>query len=862
MKADTLTLKQVFSRDIRYVVPMFQRPYVWNQTKHWEPLWEDVRTTTERLMRALDAGDTINAAQAEEQTVPHFLGAIVVDQIPGQVVDIDARHVIDGQQRLTTLQLLLDAVQEVLSEHGSARDAKLVSKLVLNDEDVITRPDDRFKVWPTTVDQAAFRAAMADDVDPSGHRGSPIADAHRFFADEARTWLTEAGDPDARGSALSTALHGLFQLVVIDLEPHDNAQVIFETLNARGTPLLAADLVKNHVMQQALSSGLDVEGLYHEHWEQFDGPYWRQEVKQGRLNRPRIDLLLDYWLELQSAVEVPAHDVFPAFRRHLEDAGRDVIAVTRSLRGSGGVYEELHSTRDHTSEGTFLYRWDILEAQVITPLLLWLFGRPEYELPSDQRRLALISLESYLVRRMVTRLTTKDYNRLFLDALAHLQDGDSSDAGTRLTEFLAGQTADARYWPNDAEFAEALLTEPVYSRLKRARLRMLLEAIEDDLRSGKTEDEHVSRNKLTIEHLLPQAWTPVTWPLPGDDETAAETVRRNTLLHTLGNLTLVTDKLNPELSNGPWEHKRPRIEEHGVLRLHASFRHANHWGEHEIVQRSKHLAERALRIWRHPTSEAVDVDNLASTTLERLAPVAGGSAQGSERAPSLLWMLQEELLEPGEVLIDNVPSRNATYEATLDDDGWITVPTGERFWSPSGASKHFHGRAVNGWKRWRVPRLGDRRLLDLDEEFNAETDNEDLMDGEDLVVEEPARRDQPDVDPSTDHAANPTVSGALDEDLAARFHRAMVGVYERARDEANYNANYFIRMVSEQGGLSAAEQLLSASQPSQGFTALWEAGRLDLSVEAVVLRPEYSSLFSRQQLQTARRRLADYGYET
>jgi len=730
MKADTLTLKQVFTRDIRYVVPMFQRPYVWNKTKHWEPLWEDVRTTTERLMRALDASETLSAAHAEEKTIPHFLGAIVLDHIPGQVVEVEARHVIDGQQRLTTLQLLLDAVHEVLAEHGSARDAKLLSKLVLNDEDVIVRPDDRFKVWPTTVDQAAFRAAMEDGTDPAEHRGSPIADAHRFFKGEARSWLLEGEDPEARGSALSTALHGLFQLVVIDLEPHDNAQVIFETLNARGTPLLAADLVKNHVMQEALASGLDAEDLYREQWQQFDSPYWRQEVKQGRLTRPRIDLLLDYWLELQSAVEVPAHDVFPAFRRHLDEAGRDVLAVTGSLRRSGDVYRTLHDPPDHSTEGTFLYRWEALEAQVITPLLLWIFGHAEHDLPVEQRRIALASLESYLVRRMVTRQTTKDYNRLFLDALGHLRAGSPAEAGARLTDFLAGQTADSRYWPQDADFAAALLTEPVYARIKRARLRVLLEAIEDDLRSARTEDEHVTRGKLTIEHLLPQGWTPATWPLPGEEEVAAETVRRNILLHTVGNLTLVTNRLNPELSNGPWRHKRPRIEEHGILRLHADFKHAADWGEHEIVDRSARLATRALGIWPHPTSEPVDIDALASTALDRLAPVAAGSTPDADRSPTLLWLLQEEILEPGELLVDLVPSRDVTYEATLGEDGWLTVSTGERFSSPNGAAKHFHERSVNGWKRWRVPRLGNRRLLEIEAEFNAPVqDTGDLAEG-------------------------------------------------------------------------------------------------------------------------------------
>ena len=731
MKADTLTLKQVFSKNIRYVVPMFQRPYVWNKSKHWEPLWQDVRTTTERLLRSLSDSGVANPAQAEEQTVPHFFGAVVVDHIAGQVVDVEARHVIDGQQRLTTLQLLLDAVQQVVAEHGSDRDARLLAKLILNDPDVITKPDDRFKVWPTSVDQAAFRDAMDDDSDASIHGESPIAKAHRFFVAEAESWITEGDDPEQRGSALSSALHGLFQLVVIDLEPHDNAQVIFETLNARGTPLLAADLVKNHVLQAAINVGLDAESLYRNHWETFDGPYWRHDVKQGRVVRPRVDMFLDFWLELQSGDEVPSHDVFPAFRRHLKAANNDVAGVVAAIDRDSGVYRELHSLRDHSPEGTFLYRWDALEAQVITPLLLWFFAQPDDALPAEQRRLALKSLESYLVRKAVTRRTAKNYNRLFLEALSEVKSGDLSTAGTRLTEFLAAQTADANVWPDDVEFASALIREPLYKQLKRARLRVVLEALEDDLRSPKSEDEHISRGSLTIEHLMPQAWTEAAWPLAGEDDAIAESLRRNRLLHSLGNLTLVTNKLNPELSNGPWSHKRPRIEEHGVLRLHTDFKQIELWNEDEIANRSATLAERAVQLWPHPNSATPAFDEIANDalTLRRTAEASQSENvdSGSDEI-GLSELIQEEVLEPGEKMIHPVPSKGLTFEADLDEDGTIVLSTGERFSSPSGASRHIYQRASNGWKHWRVPRLGNQRLNQIRNEYiataGAETDDD------------------------------------------------------------------------------------------------------------------------------------------
>ena len=721
MRADTLTLKQVFSKDIRYVVPMFQRPDVWTKERHWEPLWQDVRTTTERLMRAKEAVGVSNSAQAEEMTAPHFLGAIVIDQIPSQVVEVEARHVIDGQQRLTTLQILLDAVQEVLAEFGSSRDARLLAKLVLNDPDVVARPDDRFKVWPTMTDQAAFRAAMDNDADASAFAGTAIADAHRYFKDEAQGWVLEEGDPEDRGAALSTALHGLFQIVVIDLQPHDNAQVIFETLNARGTPLLAADLVKNHVMQAALTEGLDVEQLYRDSWEGFDGPYWRHEVKQGRLVRPRIDMFLDFWLEMELGTEVLSHDVFPEFRRFLAHPGNGVSSVVQRVSRSSSVFERLHSLRDGSLDGVFLYRWDVLEAQVISPILLWLFEQPESELPAAERRIALQSLESFLVRRMVARRTAKNYNRLFLDLLEQAKSGDPSTAGTRVRDFLAGQTADANAWPSDPEFAEALMTQPLYTQLKRSRLRMILEAIEDDLRAEKSEDLHVAKN-LTIEHLLPQSWNTTTWPLPGVDELVAETQRRNSLVHSLGNLTLVTGKLNPELSNGPWEYKRPRIGEHGVLRLHQSATQSESWGEQEIVDRAQMLAARALSIWSHPNSSAADFEAIARRALEGGSLASVTDRESTGEYIDLVELIREELLEPGERLECPIPSRGVTHEATLLENGSLMLSTGEMFDSPSGAAVHLYGRAANGWNRWRVPRLGGMPLAEVRAQFAADAD--------------------------------------------------------------------------------------------------------------------------------------------
>jgi len=163
-----------------------------------------------------------------------------------------------------------------------------------------------------------------------------------------------------------------------------------------------------------------------------------------------------------------------------------------------------------------------------------------------------------------------------------------------LVERLAGETALASRWPTDDEVKVAVKNSPLYLTMTRARLRMIFEAIEDHLRTEKTEPGF-SRSKLTIEHLMPQGWTDEVWPLP--DRPSAEE-RRAELIHTMGNLTLVTGKLNPSLSNGSWQNKRSGLSSHSVLRLnHELLDRYSEWDEDSIDERSAELGDVVTAIW-------------------------------------------------------------------------------------------------------------------------------------------------------------------------------------------------------------------------------------------------------------------------
>ncbi len=615
MQAQTLSPAGLFGFHVRYVVPLFQRPYVWTQEDQWDPLWEDIRALAEQLMET--AADPYGGLPVP----PHFLGAIVLDQQRIPAGFIAMRHVVDGQQRLTTLQLLLDAAQSVVEKHGAPMDAQALRVLVLNDAAIAQHPDQVYKVWPTDRDQDAFRAAMDDDseVTPS-LAATRIALAHAFFVTKIATWAVVEGDPPAtvqRLGSLVRALRDHLKLVVIDLEPGDNAQVIFETLNHRGSRLLAADLVKNFLFQIAESQRADVAALYRAHWRELDSDYWRQQVSQGRFYRPRIDVFLNHWLTMTLLHEVPSDRVFVDFRDHVRRTKPPISELLTILASDAAVYAQLDKLPYDSVEGRFHYR--VLRAMnsgVVGPLLLWLLRWDERRMPVEQRAKALTALESWIVRRSLCRATVKDLNRLVVDLLKALDEAGPETAGDTVENYLAAQMTDSRFWPTDAMLHAALAHAKLYSSLTRPRLRMVLEALEDSMRGPLGEGQPCPRN-LSVEHVMPQAWRE-HWGADIDgDEVAA--LRRDQAVHTLGNLTLVSGKLNPTLSNRPWADaeagdrglgstgKRSYLLRHSQLTLNSEIAAGNQssWTEQDITDRTAELIDRMTTIWTRPPPPAM-----------------------------------------------------------------------------------------------------------------------------------------------------------------------------------------------------------------------------------------------------------------
>jgi hypothetical protein len=596
MDAGTLDLKTVFGQDRRHVVPLYQRPYVWEEKKQWEPLWADVEAVARRLL-------------ANQPTRAHFLGAIVLEQQPKQTGCLETRLVIDGQQRLTTLQLLLEAFSDYCKASGAEQHHKALAKLTRNDDPMNEDPIEQFKVWPTTVDQEAFQAIMncgspadlkqryrvADDAETVDH---PIGDAYLYFHQRISEWIAEdASDPTPRLHALLATLREHIRLVVIDLGKEDDAQLIFETLNARGTPLLPADLVKNHLFHKAQQAGLPIDSLYKRHWKPFDRAhrYWRKTVGRGQQARARIDTLLQHYLTIKARDEILVGHLYVAFRDHAT-AINDPAATLQAIGQYAGMYRTIEDLQPTTRAGLFVERLTAMDTTTIMPIVLELFvscgDKPE------ARDDAIVDLESFLVRRMVCRLTSKNYNRLAIDLLKAQAEGDGTPR-SRLRRVLLASEAETLRWPSDEEFTSALLNDRLYRLLTRKRLRMFLRALEQHLQTGKTEELGLEK-RLTIEHLMPRQWKK-HWPTP-EAAPADFEERRDHLLHTLGNLTLLTRKLNPSVSNGPWAKKVAEISRHSLLRLNKELQahDTGEWNEKTIAARGKALAALACKAWPRP----------------------------------------------------------------------------------------------------------------------------------------------------------------------------------------------------------------------------------------------------------------------
>ena len=630
MKAGPIEIGTLLQNRNRYCVPIYQRHYVWNKDKQWEPFWLDIRTKA------------IERLSGRERRFSHFMGAVVLESRgKPSVKQVPSFQVVDGQQRLTTFQLFLTAARHYAISIGHSSASDNIQRYVMNsDPHLMEDPDiEVFKIWPTEASREMFKNIVSSEDRSELHEKyhkywyktrdriytysyiPKLLGAYGYFYDHIKHSIEtddlfydleeaseiETEDPsDAENGiprelkldAIWQSLLEEFKIVEIVLDEGDDAQVIFETLNERGEPLLAADLVRNNIFQRADAARENAEMLFAKHWKPFEEDFWSIQEKQGRYKKQRIEFFLANFISGKIAGEVTLSKLFSEYKAFLRPKRGElnpryptVEAEIKDLARYGAIYRELIERESDTALAEFsrrLRQWDVT---TIYPLVLRLWESKE--LGMDDKTGAFETLLSFIVRRAVCNLTRKNYNKFFLTVIGHLDKrGWSLD---RLSRYLLRQTAESSRFPQDEEFARTLFQSPMYTWLGPARTNAFLVEVERCMH-GKLQESKILPDRLSVEHIIPQSWRE-HWPLANgiepasgdfllamfgveeDESIVGQIVRRNRLKHSIGNLSLVTPSFNSKLSNKGFEIKRTEFAEQSLLMLNKDIAKETDWDE-------------------------------------------------------------------------------------------------------------------------------------------------------------------------------------------------------------------------------------------------------------------------------------------
>lgn len=632
MDAKTYPLQDILKPERRYIIPTFQRDYEWTLDGQWRLLFEDLESTADRLLDVRTSGAEGSTLKSKEQSIsPHFLGAIVCASLPFATGGVALRSVIDGQQRLTTIQLLIRGLLDVLLEAESER-AKSVRRMLFNPSDVIESPDEVYKLWPRRKDRELWPVALRDEVPDYREKSDHLyLQARRFFSESSREYATnDDGKVDpARLSALADALSGLFKLVVIDLDDNDDAQVIFEVLNGRQTPLSAIDLVKNLLFLRGEVAEDDVERLYDQYWAQFDETWWKETVGRGHAQRGRRDVLLSVWLTAATGTEANVGHLYREARDYL-DNGLSTEDVLKQLGTFADAYEVIYGVQPAENEqlAVAYERIRALDITTAVPLLAWFRTLHTSVLTSSDHVRAARAVESWALRRAYTGAQTRGYGthltRVLREAkLAAEKDHDVADA------VINGLKGGVLTWPSNQDVHDAFLTRKFYG-MTQARIRLLLGGIDHLLRSEDPREPTaaIRYDNLQIEHVMPRAWEE-HWPILDAEGQAVErnesdpawlnlSAERRRAIDRIGNLTLVTGNFNGTVSNLGWSAKRPEFEMQKSLVINYAIARAENWSESTIADRATTLAAAASRLWPAPET-LLSADPVASVTTSMIS---------------------------------------------------------------------------------------------------------------------------------------------------------------------------------------------------------------------------------------------------
>lgn len=537
----------------QYLIPIYQRTYSWS-TSHCQQLWNDI------------------VRVATDENIPaHFLGSIVyINEGIYQVSAVPRLLVIDGQQRLTTLSLLLAALANALksSPDGGVTHNQIRNYYLLNNDEsgelrqklILTRGDRDTLIGIIDGEQSL-------PIDPADH----LIENYRFF--ERRI---------AEGKlALDEIYRGINKLIIVDVSldrNYDNPQLIFESLNSTGLDLSQSDLIRNYILM-----GLEPktqERLYNRYWYPIESRFGEEYAKQ-------FDFFMRDYLTLKNGGKIPTlRDVYDTFKDFSTQSQIGIEELVADVFKHAMIYVRFVFPRyeEDTQIKALLADIKALKMEVAYPFLLEVFLDYESGFLSREELIEILRLvESYVFRRAIVGIPTNSMNKTF----ANLSRSIKKDRYLESVKVAFRMLDSYRRFPDDEEFMFEFVLKDVYNFRNRSYLLRKLE--------NHNRKEPVNIEEWTIEHIMPQnenlsnEWREML------GENWQEVQSR--YLHTIGNLTLTG--YNPELSDRPFYVKRDM--EGGFrdspIRLNKGLRELELWNEQSIEARAWDLADLAKQIW-------------------------------------------------------------------------------------------------------------------------------------------------------------------------------------------------------------------------------------------------------------------------
>lgn len=620
VKAAETNLAGVLEGKKQYQVPLYQRVYSWGQ-KQLDQLWNDIAE--------------LAATRRVEPSATHFIGSLVLAQSPDySIVGVSKLLVVDGQQRLTTLTLLLAALRDHLIETGDRERADGIQAQYLVNVYDKGKPT---KVLPTQADRAAYLSVVRSAPDAGGNDG--VGEAYNHF----RAKIAAADDPDDPHDLeeIENAVVSGLALVVVTAEAGDNAHRIFESLNNTGLQLAQSDLLKNYLFMRL---GDRSEVVYDSVWLPLE----------KKLSADNLELL--FWLDLvQTDERAKQSDTYVGQQKRLEkltspaEVEAEILRIAKLGDVLATILEPSHEPDEEIRRRlTRIRAWGSTTAY---PVVMRMLDRRAAGTASTQEvAQALAYLESYFVRRVVIGRATANLNRTLLQAVGAIADADHVDVALR--DYLS---RGRKYFATDKQVREAVGTVPFYWQGRGTQKKLILQWLEESYGSK----EAVDPRNLTIEHVLPQTLTDAVREtfalgLPYGSDVAYEHDR---IVHTIGNLTLTG--YNSELSNRPFDEKRAMLSESG-LRMNQEIAAHEVWGGTEIALRSTNLAGRIVELWPGP-DETVAGDEIEEPSAMRrqVASIVAEIPAGRWTSYGDVALVAGSYAQPVAAIIASYPMLNA-----------------------------------------------------------------------------------------------------------------------------------------------------------------------------------------------------------